>query len=109
MVWTPETISRADDNEMTRSSGNVFEDVGFDREEAESLRIRADLMIELSELIRRKRLTQAQAAKFFGVSQPRVSDLVRGKIALFTIDMLVTLLARAGRKVIVQTRPAKAA
>jgi predicted XRE-type DNA-binding protein len=94
---------------VTRSSGNVFEDVGFDRDEAESLRIRADLMIELSEFIRRKRLTQAQAAKLFGVSQPRVSDLVRGKIALFTIDTLVTMLARAGRKVVVQTKPAKAA
>jgi predicted XRE-type DNA-binding protein len=94
---------------VTRSSGNVFKDVGFDREEAESLRIRADLMIELSEFIRRKRLTQAQAAKLFGVSQPRVSDLVRGKIALFTIDMLVTMLARAGRRVIVHTKPARAA
>ena len=94
---------------VTRSSGNVFEDVGFDRDEAESLRIRADLMIEPSEFIRRKRLTQAQAAKLFGVSQPRVSDLVRGKIALFTIDTLVTMLARAGRKVVVQTKPAKAA
>ena len=94
---------------ITRSSGNVFEDLGFDREEAESLRIRSDLMIELSEFIRRKHLMQAQAAKFFGVSQPRISDLVRGKIALFTIDMLVTMLARAGRKVVVQTKRAKAA
>ena len=93
----------------TRSSGNVFEDVGFNREEAESLRIRADLMMELSEFIRRKRLTQAQAAKLFGVSQPRISDLVRGKFSLFTIDMLVTMLARAGRKVVVQTKRANAA
>lgn len=94
---------------MTRSSGNVFEDVGFDREEAESLRIRADLMIELSEFIRRKHLTQAQAAKLFGVSQPRISDLVRGKIGLFTIDMLINMLSRAGRKVVVQTKRARAA
>jgi len=94
---------------ITRSSGNVFEDVGFDRETAENLRIRADLMIELRESIRRKRLTQAQAAKLLGVTQPRVSDLIRGKIALFTIDMLVNMLARVGKKVVVQTKRAKAA
>lgn len=93
----------------TRSSGNVFEDLRFDRDEAESLRIRADLMIELSEFIRRKHLTQVSAAKLLGVSQPRISDLVRGKIALFTIDMLVTMLARAGRKVVIQTKRARAA
>ena len=94
---------------VTRSTGNVFEDLGFDREAAENLRIRVDLMIELRELIRRKRLTQAQAAKLLGVSQPRISDLVRGKIALFTIDMLVNMLARAGRQVVVQTKRARAA
>jgi len=66
-------------------------------------------MIELRELIRRKGLTQAQAAKLLGVSQPRVSDLVRGKIALFTIDMLVNMLSRAGKKVVLQTKRKKAA
>jgi predicted XRE-type DNA-binding protein len=94
---------------MTRSSGNVFADLGFDKETAENLRIRADLMIELKNVIERKGLTQAQAAKLFGVSQPRISDLVRGKIGLFTIDMLVNMLARAGKKVVIQTKRAKAA
>jgi predicted XRE-type DNA-binding protein len=94
---------------QTRSSGNVFADLGFDKETAENLRIRANLMIELREVIQRKRLTQAQAAKLLGVSQPRVSDLVRGKIALFTIDMLVNMLARAGKKIVIQTKRAKAA
>lgn len=94
---------------ITRSTGNVFEDLGFDREAAENLRIRADLMIELREVIQRKGLTQAQAAKLFGVSQPRISDLVRGKISLFTIDMLVNMLSRAGRRVVVQTKRKTAA
>lgn len=95
---------------MTRSTGNVFEDLGFDKETAENLRIRSALMIEIEQFIRRRRLTQAQAAKLLGVSQPRVSDLVRGKIGLFTIDMLVNMLSRAGRKVVVQTtKAAKAA
>lgn len=94
---------------MTRSTGNVFADLGFDKESAENLRIRADLMIELRDVIRRKGLTQAQAAKLFGVSQPRISDLVRGKIGLFTIDMLVNMLAQAGKKVVLQTKRRKAA
>jgi len=94
---------------MTRSSSNVFADLGFNKETAENLRIRADLMIELRDIIERKGLTQAQAAKFFGVSQPRISDLVRGKIALFTIDMLVNMLARAGKKVVLQTKRKNAA
>ena len=64
---------------VTRSTGNVFEDLGFDKETAENLRIRSALMIEVEQLIRRRNLTQAQAAKLFGVSQPRVSDLMRGK------------------------------
>jgi len=89
---------------MIRTEGNVFADLGFDKETAENLRIRADLMIELRDVIKRKALTQAQAAKLLGVSQPRISDLVRGKIALFTIDMLVNMLARAGKKVVLQTQ-----
>ena len=91
---------------VTRSTGNVFEDLGFDKETAENLRIRSALMIEIDQFIRRRRLTQAQAAKLLGVSQPRVSDLMRGKIGLFTIDMLVNMLARAGRRVVVQTTKA---
>ena len=63
----------------------------------------------LKELIRRKHLTQVQAAKLFGVSQPRVSDLVRGKISLFTIDMLVNMLAKARRRVLVRTTAVRAA
>ncbi len=92
---------------MTRTEGNVLADLGLDKQTAENLRIRADLMIELREIIRRKGLTQAH--KLFGVSQPRISDLVRGKIALFTIDMLVNMLARAGKKVVLQTKRKKAA
>ena len=94
---------------MTRSCGNVFTDLGFDKETAENLRLRADLMIELREVIQRKGLTQAQAAKLFRVSQPRISDLVRGKISLFTIDMLVNMLARAGKKVVLHTKRKNAA
>ncbi len=94
---------------MTRSTGNVFRDVGFGRAEAENLRLRAELMVEIKKLIATKGLTQTQAAKLFDVSQPRISDLMRGKIDLFTIDMLVNMLARGGRKVVIQTKAAQKA
>ena len=82
-----------------RSSGNVFRDLGFSEDEAENLKIRTDLMIRLSKLIAARRLTQAAAARLFGVSQPRVSDLVRGKIDRFSIDTLVAMLGHAGVRV----------
>lgn len=83
----------------TVSSGNVFADMGFDPDEAVNLKIRSGLMIKITKHIEEKELTQAQAAELFGVSQPRVSDLVRGKIGLFSIDMLVNMAASAGLKV----------
>jgi len=82
----------------------VFRELGFGSEEAASLKIRADLMIEIERLMRRRRLTQAAAAKLLGVTQPRVSDLVRGKIDLFSIDTLVDMLTRAGVHVRVNVR-----
>jgi len=89
---------------IRKSSGNVFTDLGFDPGEAEHLRIRADLMIELSRFIAAHGLTQANAARKFGVTQPRISDLVRGKIDRFSIDTLVTMLGHAGMRVTVSTR-----
>lgn len=81
---------------VRRSSGNVFRDLGFSKPEAENLKIRTDLMIRLSKLIDGRRLTQAEAARLFGVTQPRISDLVRGKIDRFSIDTLVAMLGHAG-------------
>lgn len=84
---------------VRRSSGNVFRDLGFSKAEADNLKIRTDLMIRLSKVIEARRLTQAQAASLFGVTQPRVSDLVRGKIDRFSIDTLVAMLGHAGVRV----------
>ena len=84
---------------VRRSTGNVFRDLGFSQEEAENLKIRTDLMIRLSKLIETRRLTQAQAASLFEVTQPRISDLVRGKIDRFSIDTLVAMLGHAGIRV----------
>ena len=79
---------------VTRPGGNVFADLGFPADEAENLKMRARLMAELRDLI--APMTQVDAAELLGVSQPRVSDLTRGKIGLFTIDALVNMLAHAG-------------
>ena len=86
-------------SKITPSSGNVFADLGFEPEEAEHLRIRSDLMIAIRKLIQERKLTQAEAARVFGVTQPRISNLVRGRIDLFSIDTLVDMLARAGVRV----------
>ena len=95
---------------VRRSSGNVFRDLGFPGDEAQNLKIRTDLMIRLSKLIEARGLTQAQAARLFGVTQPRVSDLVRGKIDRFSIDTLIAMLGHAGVRVqIVVGRTAKVA
>ena len=68
---------------ITPSTGNVFEDLGFPKEEAENLRVRSALMATIRAILEEEGLTQARAANLFGVTQPRVSDLVRGKIELF--------------------------
>lgn len=81
---------------ITPSSGNVFNDLGFGENEAEHLRIRSTLMIAARRLIEDRGLTQADAAKLFGVRQPRISNLVRGRIDLFSIDTLIDMLAKAG-------------
>jgi len=81
---------------ITKSSGNVFVDLGFPPEEVTILTMRADLMAQLRLLIERKGWTQARAAAALGVSQSRVSDLVRGKWDKFSLDMLLMLAARAG-------------
>lgn len=81
---------------VTKSSGNVFTDLGFPAQEAQHLTVRSDLMIQILKVIKARKLTQVQAAKLFGVTQPRVSDLVRGKIDLFSIDTLIEMLSRAG-------------
>ena len=81
---------------LTRSSGNFFRDLGFSADEAEYLKVRADLMVNLQKVITARGLKQAEAAEFLGVTQLRVSDLMRGRINLFSIDTLIDMLARLG-------------
>ncbi|MEP7152484.1 MAG: XRE family transcriptional regulator [Nitrospira sp.] len=91
------------------STSNVFRDIGFDIEEAANLKLRAMLMVELEKFIQEKGLTQKRAAEQLGVTQPRISDLTRGKIELFSVDTLITMLTHAGLKVDVRVRRPAAA
>ena len=84
---------------VSESSGNVFTDLGFENEEAVLLKLRADLMAGLRVTIAERGWTQQQAADHLHIGQSRVSDLVRGKWQKFSLDMLVTLATRAGRRV----------
>jgi predicted XRE-type DNA-binding protein len=84
---------------IMESSGNVFADLGFEPGEAAILQMRAKLMADLRELVQTSGWTQVQAAEMLGVTQSRVSDLMRGKWEKFSLEMLITLEARAGRQV----------
>jgi predicted XRE-type DNA-binding protein len=84
---------------VVHSSGNVFIDLGYSPDEAAVLQMRADLMADVRKFIKAKKLTQATAAEILGVSQSRVSDLIRGKWERFSLEMLITLATRAGMHV----------
>jgi predicted XRE-type DNA-binding protein len=86
-------------SDIVKGSNNVFEDLGFGKEEAANLKIRADLMIDLCKFIRSQQWTQAEAATFFGETQPRISNLMNGDIDRFGIDKLVKMLSQAGMDV----------
>ena len=88
---------------VVNSSGNVFIDLGYSPDEAAILQMRADLMADLRKWIKAKRLTQAKAAEILGVSQSRVSDLIRAKWERFSLEMLIILATRAGMHVTLKT------
>ena len=75
---------------------SVWDAIEDNPENAASIRARSGLMISLTEVIRQQGMTQAQAAVFFGVTQPRISDLMRGKVNLFSLDTLIDMAATAG-------------
>jgi len=84
---------------ISKRYSNVFEALEDDPAMAQNLKIRAELMNSLRGFIEEEGLGQKKAAEIFGVHQPRISDLMRGKINKFTIDMLVNMLARIGKSV----------
>lgn len=75
---------------------SVWDAIEDTQEEAENMKLRSVLMTALKKHITRTEMTQAHVAKLLGVSQPRVSDLMRGKINLFALDALVNMVTAAG-------------
>ena len=78
------------------TKGNVFEDIGFDTAESADLALRTFLMAEIRRFIERNELTQVRAAKFFGVKQPKISNIINGRVQEISSDYLVGLLAKTG-------------
>ena len=87
---------------ITTKSANIFEELGFDSQEAAKLKIKAQLMCLISEWIKEKHLKQEEASQLLHVTRPRISDVMRGKTGKFTIDALVDMLDRAGKRVTIQ-------
>ena len=85
---------------------SVWDAIEDTPEDAAYMKLRSKLMIALTQHITRKKLTQAQAAKVFGVTQPRISDLMRGKINLFGLEALVNMASAAGLQVELRIRKA---
>ena len=75
---------------------SVWDAIEDTPQQAASMRARSELMMNLTEVIRERGMTQGDAATLFGVTQPRISDLMRGKINLFSLDTLIDMAATAG-------------
>ena len=84
---------------IVKSSGNIFLDLGFPPEEAAILQMRSEMMADLRKFIESKKLTQSKAAEIFGISQSRVSDLIRGKWEKFSLEMLIALATKTGMRI----------
>ncbi len=81
---------------VNQQSSSVWDAIEDSPADAQNMKLRSGLMMALKAHLVRAELSQAEAAQLFGVSQPRVSDLVRGKINLFGLDALVNMAAAAG-------------
>lgn len=82
---------------ITLSSGNVFADLGLPNPEEHLLK--SNIAIEIRKLIEAKSLTQAEAARLVGLSQPKVSDILRGRLAGYSVERLLAIVNRLGRSV----------
>lgn len=85
--------------EFIESSGNVFEDVGFEKQEAKKLQFKSYLMVSLRKYLKGCGLTQVEAAKRFVVTQSRISNLMNHRIDLFSTEMLLDMMERVGFRI----------
>ena len=90
---------------MTRGSRNVFADLGFAAEEAQNLQLRSQTMMAVESWYKASGLTQAKAAQALGITQPRLNQLLKGKIGEFSLDARVNMVPRAGMRVGLTIKP----
>ena len=90
---------------MTKGSANVFEDLGFTAQESQNLLLRSQTMVALVQWFEASGMTQTQAAKTLGITQPRFNQLLKGKIGIFSLDALVNMATSAGMRVGLSIRP----
>jgi predicted XRE-type DNA-binding protein len=88
---------------VTRGSGNVFRDLGL--ADADVLQAKADLVFKISAIIDKRRLTQVEAAQILGVSQPKISALLRGHLDGFSLERIMRFLAALDQRVEIKVRP----
>ena len=93
------------DLKITKGSANVFADLGFGPQESQNLLLRSQTMIALVQWFNASGLTQAAAAKTLGVTQPRLNQLLKGKIRIFSLDALVNMATSAGMRIGLSIRP----
>ena len=91
---------------IEKGSGNVFRDIGFPPGEAHNLLLRAEMMMRVEDFVRKSGLTQQAAARLLGVTQPRLNQLLKRKIELFSLDALVNMLTKAGMRVELRVKQA---
>ena len=92
-----------DGTEVQRSSGNVFADLGLP--DADKLKIKSGLVIEIRKAMRRLGLTQQEAAKRMGITQPKVSDMMRGDFSNLSERKLMDCLNRLGYDIEIKIKP----
>lgn len=92
--------------EFEKSSGNVFRDIGFPPDEAHNLLLRAEMMTQVEDFVEKSGLTTRAAARVLGVTQLRLSQLLKHKLGLFSLDALVSMLTNAGMRVELRVRRA---
>ena len=90
---------------VTKGSANIFDDLGFDVQESKNLLLRSQTMIALVQWYNASGLTQAAAAKTLGVTQPRLNQLLKGKIDIVRLDALVNMATNAGMRDGLSIRP----
>ncbi len=87
------------------TSGNVIDELGFSPEEAEAIKLKIELHLEILRLIKQKNLSSRQLERIFDVPQPRVSELLNGKISKMSLEKLASYLFRLGRKIKIVSKP----